>query len=343
MRIGAKCAKLDGSGKRFVRYYSITEEWYVGRDDFAISRSRKMTITTSQQDLYLKCHSDGLPAPPLLYLPEPGSIQDLLGSALRAIPLRTGGRCQQNNRKCPNIIFETYKERTMYLDLDSKTPNYHRSGYFDFGALPYMYLSKNWWASSDDSKVTLLSGRSGKVGHVSINQLGIFLLRESKTKNSKLYSHLPHTVDRDIIKLMGMVSVDQTKCDLSEPSMLAERMGKVAGYHCHSIYELHPVAREYHTQKRRNKEMKDKDRPWMFCPCRERPTQHLQMILQFTHNLKSETVDHRGVCEAADKFNQTFKHWKFAFHKDQDMVEYQSVHQTEETFDDEIQMTNKLM
>ena len=28
------------------------------------------------------------------------------------------------------------------------------------------------------------------------------------------------------------------------------------------------MAREYHTQKRRNKEMKDKDRPWMFCPCR---------------------------------------------------------------------------
>ena len=57
----------------------------------------------------------------------------------------------------------------------------------------------------------------------------------------------------------------------------------------------------------------------------------------FSHN---RTVDHRGVCEAADKFNQTFKHWKFAFHKDQDMVEYQSVHQTEDTLDDEIQMTS---
>ena len=65
-----------------------------------------------------------------------------------------------------------------------------------------------------------------------------------------------------------MVSVDQTNCDLSEPSMLAERMGKVPGYQSHSIYELHPVAREFHTQKRRHKESKDTARPWMYCPCR---------------------------------------------------------------------------
>merc|ERR1719312_1470336 len=56
----------------------------------------------------------------------------------------------------------------------------HRSGYFDFNKkLPYMYLSKNWWFPGEDTKKTFLSGKSGKIGHVAVNQLGIFQLREN--------------------------------------------------------------------------------------------------------------------------------------------------------------------
>lgn len=66
-----------------------------------------------------------------------------------------------------------------------------------------MYLSKNWWFPGQHTKKTLLSGKSGKIGHVSVNQLGIFQLRESKIKNSKTYNHLAHIPDKDILKLMG--------------------------------------------------------------------------------------------------------------------------------------------
>ena len=87
-----------------------------------------------------------------------------------------------------------------------------------------MYLSKNWWGVSGD-KVTLLSGRSGRIGHVSINQLGVFLLRESRSvKNYKMYSHLPHTVDRDIIKLMGRCD-SVTKICLARGLTFCRRVG----------------------------------------------------------------------------------------------------------------------
>ena len=63
-----------------------------------------------------------------------------------------------------------------------------------------------------------------------------------------------------------MVSVDESNCDLSEPFRLGENMSKIHGYQGHSIYELHPVAREYHSYKRRTKETQ-KNR-WQRCPCR---------------------------------------------------------------------------
>lgn len=195
----------------------------------------------------------------------------------------------------------------------------HRSGYFDFNKkLPYLYLSKNWWFAGCHTKKTFLSGRSGKIGHVSVNQLGIFQLRETKTKNSKTFNHLPHMPDKDILKLMGIVSVDQSNCDLSEPAMLGEKMSKLSGYLCHSIYELHPVAREYHTQKRRNKETPDTEKtPWMRCPCRI-----AGWIVEVYFN--SKDVDTQGVCTAADQFYQNFRYWKFAFHKDQQLIDSSS-------------------
>ena len=32
-------------------------------------------------------------------------------------------------------------------------------------------------------------------------------------------------------------------------------------------------------------------------------------------------MDTQGVCNAADQFYQNFKYWKFAFHKDQDLID----------------------
>ena len=39
------------------------------------------------------------------------------------------------------------------------------------------------------------------------------------------------------------------------------------------------------------------------------------------NKLISRDVDTQGVCNAADQFYQNFKYWKFAFHKDQDLIE----------------------
>ena len=66
-----------------------------------------------------------------------------------------------------------------------------------------MYLSKNWWFPGEETKKTFLSGKSGKIGHVAVNQLGIFQLRENNGKNTKMYNHLPHKPHKDILKLMG--------------------------------------------------------------------------------------------------------------------------------------------
>ena len=46
-----------------------------------------------------------------------------------------------------------------------------------------------------------------------------------------------------------------------------------------------------------------------------------EISLQISPKLSYRDVDTQGVCTAADQFYQNFKYWKFAFHKDQDLID----------------------
>lgn len=194
----------------------------------------------------------------------------------------------------------------------------HRSGYFEFGKkAPYTWLTRSWWYPGSESKQTFLSGKSGRLGHVAISQLGIFQLRDTQMKSGRipLDKNRPFDIDKDCLKLVGIVSVDESTCDLSEPSRFGETMSKISGYQCHSIYELHPMARDYHTSRQRSKQSKDIDasKSSTRCPCRV-----AGWIVEVY--FASREFDTQGVCRAANQFYQTYSKWKFAFHKDQDQL-----------------------
>lgn len=132
-----------------------------------------------------------------------------------------------------------------------------------------------------------------------------------KSGRIPLDKNRPFDVDKDSLKLVGIVSVDESTCDLSEPSRFGETMSKISGYQCHSIYELHPMARDYHTSRQRSKDsLTDASKR---CPCRV-----AGWIVEVY--FASREFDTQGVCRAANQFYQTYSKWKFAFHKDQEQL-----------------------